>query len=50
LVQGGGSPDAKRQAELQKAFEKCAGKCVDAHLPVLKTAEGKIASELKKRL
>jgi N-methylhydantoinase B/oxoprolinase/acetone carboxylase alpha subunit len=47
---GGGKPDPSQQAKLQGIYDKCVGKCVDTHLPLVNAMEAKLAGECKKRL
>ncbi len=47
---GGGKPDPAQQSKLQGVYDKCVGKCVDTHIPLVGAMESKLAGECKKRL
>lgn len=49
-VGGGKPPDAAAQTKLQAQYDKCVGKCVDTHLPLVKAMEDNLGVECKKRL
>ena len=47
---GGGKPDPTQQSKLQAVYDRCVGKCVDTHIPLVGAMESKLAGECKKRL